>query len=70
MSVGIIRKWVRAFKDGSTNVHEDEQSGQPSFITDDLVQKVDQAVGVNALRFLRYLMIFLKILDVFLCNSD
>jgi hypothetical protein len=30
------------FKDGQTNVHDKEQSGQPSLLSDDLVQSVDQ----------------------------
>ncbi|GBO11618.1 hypothetical protein AVEN_91986-1 [Araneus ventricosus] len=37
----IIRKWVTAFKDNRTNVHDEERSGGPSVITEDLVQKVD-----------------------------
>ncbi|GBM48333.1 hypothetical protein AVEN_106532-1 [Araneus ventricosus] len=37
----IIRKWVTAFKDNRTNVHDEERSGRPSVIIKDLVQKVD-----------------------------
>ncbi|KAG8247473.1 hypothetical protein J6590_060629 [Homalodisca vitripennis] len=43
----MVRKWVRAFKDGRTNVHDEEQSGRPSVITDDLIQKVDNKVKEN-----------------------
>jgi hypothetical protein len=32
------------FKDGRTNVHDEERSGQPSLVRDDLVQSVDQNV--------------------------
>ncbi|GFX64274.1 HTH_48 domain-containing protein [Trichonephila clavipes] len=34
MSDGMVRKWVRAFKDGRTNIHDEERSGRPSVITD------------------------------------
>lgn len=44
MSDGMVRKWIRAFKDGRTNVHDEERSGRPSVISEDLVQKVDQTV--------------------------
>ncbi|GBN21765.1 hypothetical protein AVEN_155627-1 [Araneus ventricosus] len=37
MSEGMVRKWVRQFKDGRTNVHDEERSGRPSVITEDLV---------------------------------
>ncbi|GBO36296.1 hypothetical protein AVEN_75634-1 [Araneus ventricosus] len=33
MSEGMVRKWVKAFKDGRTNAHDDERSGRPSVIT-------------------------------------
>jgi hypothetical protein len=33
------------FKDGRTNVHNEEQSDQPSVVSDDLVQSVDQKIG-------------------------
>ena len=46
MSNGMVRKWVRAFKDGRNNVH-DKRSGQPSVISDDLLQKVDEKVKMN-----------------------
>ncbi|GBM52668.1 hypothetical protein AVEN_246752-1 [Araneus ventricosus] len=44
MREGIVRKWVSVFKDGRTNVHDEERSGRPSVITEDLVQKVDGKV--------------------------
>ena len=40
----MVRKWVRTFKDGRTNIHDEEQSGRPSYITEDLVHKVDEKV--------------------------
>lgn len=30
-----VRKWVREFKDGCKNVHDEEHSSRPSVITDD-----------------------------------
>lgn len=47
MSDGMVRKWVRAFKDGRTSVHDEERSGRPSLITDDLVTKVDEKIQEN-----------------------
>ncbi|GBM13458.1 hypothetical protein AVEN_40401-1 [Araneus ventricosus] len=44
MIEGMVRKWVRSFKAGRTNVHDKEKSGRPSVITEDLVQKVDGKV--------------------------
>jgi hypothetical protein len=38
------RQWCRMFKDGRTNVHNEEQSGQSSAVSDDLVQSVDQKI--------------------------
>ncbi|KAG8318552.1 hypothetical protein J6590_001667 [Homalodisca vitripennis] len=51
MNEGMLRTWVRAFKDGSTNVHNEEQSGRPSVITDYVIQKVDCKVKDRRLKF-------------------
>jgi hypothetical protein len=32
------------FKDGRTNVHDEEQSGQPSVVSEDLVQSIGQKI--------------------------
>jgi hypothetical protein len=32
------------FKNGRTNVHDEERSGRPSLVSDDLVQSVDQKI--------------------------
>ncbi|GFY27883.1 histone-lysine N-methyltransferase SETMAR [Trichonephila clavipes] len=47
MSDGMGRKWLRVFKDGRTNIHDEERSGRPSVITDELIQKVDCKVKEN-----------------------
>jgi hypothetical protein len=39
-----LQQWCRMFKDGQTNVHDEERSGQPSVVSDDLVQIVDQKI--------------------------
>ena len=43
----MVRKWVRAFKDGRKNVHDEERSGQTSVINYDLLQEVDEKVKMN-----------------------
>jgi hypothetical protein len=37
MSAGTVKLWCGMFKDGRTNVHNEERSGQPSVVSDDLV---------------------------------
>jgi hypothetical protein len=44
MSEGTVRQWCRMFKDERTNVHDEERSGRPSVVSDDLVQSVDQKI--------------------------
>ncbi|GFV07952.1 HTH_48 domain-containing protein [Trichonephila clavipes] len=44
MSSSKVRKWVRTFKDGRENVHDEPRSGRPSLITDDLVNAVDEKI--------------------------
>jgi hypothetical protein len=39
-----VRQWCRMLKDGQTNVHNEERSGQPSVVSDGLVQSVDQKI--------------------------
>jgi hypothetical protein len=43
MSEGRVRQWVRQFKDGQTNVHDDH-SGCPSVMNDDLVENVNNKI--------------------------
>jgi hypothetical protein len=45
MSEGTVRQWCRMFKDGWANKCSDEErSGRPSVVSDDLVQSVDQII--------------------------
>ncbi|GBO21973.1 hypothetical protein AVEN_72223-1 [Araneus ventricosus] len=39
---GMVRKWVRHFNDGCTNVHGKAQSGRPSVVNEGLVAKVNE----------------------------
>jgi hypothetical protein len=41
MSKGTARQWCRIFKDGKTNVRDEESSGLPSAVND-LVQSTDK----------------------------
>jgi oligoribonuclease (3'-5' exoribonuclease) len=43
-SDGMVRKWVRQFKEGRENVHDEARSGWPSVVNDDLVRAVDSKV--------------------------
>lgn len=47
MSEGVVRQWVRFFKSGRTNIHDEERSGRPSVVSNDLVKKVDEKVREN-----------------------
>lgn len=43
MSVQHVRKWCREFKNGRTNVHDEERSGRPS-VSDETIAKVEAAM--------------------------
>jgi hypothetical protein len=42
MSQGNIRQWCKMFKDERTNVHDEERSGRPFVMSDDLIESVHQ----------------------------
>ncbi|GBN05434.1 hypothetical protein AVEN_96355-1 [Araneus ventricosus] len=42
-----VRKWVRDFKAGRYNIHDDSRSGRPSAITDDMVASVGTKILEN-----------------------
>ncbi|GFV89789.1 histone-lysine N-methyltransferase SETMAR [Trichonephila clavipes] len=44
MSSSKVHKWVRAFKDGRENVHDEPRSGRSLVITDYLVNAVDEKI--------------------------
>jgi len=41
VSDSMVRRWVRLFNEGRTNVH-DERTGRPSLVNDVLVQEVEK----------------------------
>lgn len=47
MSDKQVRKWCREFKNGHTNVHDEQQSGRPSTRTDKIVDQVNQKLRSN-----------------------
>ncbi|GBN09142.1 hypothetical protein AVEN_170719-1 [Araneus ventricosus] len=47
MTGGMIRKWVRQFNDGRTNVLDEARSGRPSVVNDGLVAKVNEKIREN-----------------------
>ena len=42
MNENSFRKWCIQFKNGRTNVHDEEKSGHPCIVTEDVVTKVDE----------------------------
>ncbi|GBM01440.1 hypothetical protein AVEN_245451-1 [Araneus ventricosus] len=55
MTDGMVRKWVRQFNDGRTNVHDEARSGQPTVVNDGLVAKVNKKIRENRWFTLRML---------------
>ena len=47
MSEGGVRQWCRMFKNGRTNVHDEERSGRPSIVNADLIRLVDGRVRAD-----------------------
>ncbi|GBN71332.1 hypothetical protein AVEN_190767-1 [Araneus ventricosus] len=48
MTDGMVRKWVRQFNNGSTNVHDEARSGRPSVVDHGLVAKVNEKMRENS----------------------
>ena len=42
-----VTKWCREFSEGRTNVHEEQRSGRPSLICDNLLQETEGEIGAN-----------------------
>ncbi|GFV85501.1 histone-lysine N-methyltransferase SETMAR [Trichonephila clavipes] len=47
MSDSMVRRWVRQFNEGRSEVHDDERSGRPSLITEELVHAIDEKIKEN-----------------------
>lgn len=43
MSVQMVRKWCKEFKEGRTDVHNEQRSGRPS-VSDETIAKVEAAM--------------------------
>ena len=41
MNLQNVTKWCREFSEGRTDVHDEQRSGRPSLISDDLLQAAD-----------------------------
>jgi len=48
MSEGGVRQWCIMFKNGRTNVHDEERSGRPTIVTDELVAKINEKIQVSS----------------------
>ncbi|GBM54313.1 hypothetical protein AVEN_211301-1 [Araneus ventricosus] len=44
MSEGVVRQWVRFFRDGRTNIHDESRSGRPSVVSADLIKEIDKKI--------------------------
>jgi len=42
-----VRKWCSEFSEGRTDVHDEQRSGRPSLISDDLLQEIEGEIRVN-----------------------
>ena len=40
-------KWCREFSEGRTDVHDEQRSGRPSLISDDLLQEIEGEIRAN-----------------------
>jgi len=47
MSEGGVRQWCILFKNGRTNIHDEERSGRPTIVTDELVAKINEKIREN-----------------------
>ena len=42
-----VTTWSREFSEGSTDVHDEQRSGRPSLISDDLLQEIEGEIRTN-----------------------
>jgi len=42
-----VTKWCREFSEGRTDVHDEQRSGRPSLISDDLLQEIEVEIRAN-----------------------
>jgi len=64
MSEGRVRQWCIMFKTGRTNVHDEERSGRPTIVTDELVAKIKRFMKTAASQLRSSRLGFLKFHEV------
>jgi transposase len=42
-----VTRWCRKFSEGRTDVHDEQNSGQPSLISEDLLQETEGKIRAN-----------------------
>jgi len=42
-----VTKWCREFSEGRTDVHDEQRSGRPSLISDELLQEIEVEIRAN-----------------------
>ena len=42
-----VTKWCREFSEGRTDVHDEQRSGRPSLLSDDLLQETEGEIRAN-----------------------
>jgi transposase len=42
-----VTKWCREFSEGRTDIHDEQRSGRPPFISDDLLQEIEGEIRAN-----------------------
>jgi transposase len=42
-----VTKWCREFSEGMTDVNDEQRTGRPSLISDDLLQETEGEIGAN-----------------------
>jgi transposase-like protein len=47
MSDSMVRRWVRHFKEGRENVHDDRRSGRPLVVNEDFMRAVEEKIQEN-----------------------
>jgi len=47
MSEGKVRQWCRSFKEGRSNVHDEDRSGRPSVVSENLIERIDTKIREN-----------------------
>jgi hypothetical protein len=54
-----VTKWCREFSEGRTDVHDEQMSGRPSLISDELLHKIEGEIRTNrrvTIRELHYII--------------